>query len=320
MNAENADSFLFCARSRSSTSPKERIPEHTSGDQNTSRKRRALGAWLLLSLGLIVVLVACGGESGDLDATAEALSQSIIQAATAQAAVSVDQGQVVATAEAEATAQGQEAAATQVAVATEVSLEQAATATAVAPIEAELRSYGIDPAAGRLGWVHPPVTIHVEDYLGFDYANQFLETVAADFVVAADITWNTQYGSAGCGFVVRSDGDEEAFNQYLIIGTRGAEGHVGFIVQRDGEISIDESEDIYANGIDPLFEWQNDTTNRFVIAGRGDTFTIYTNGTKIDEITTAGGLEKGFIAFVALNESGYTNCQYDNAWLWLMNE
>jgi hypothetical protein len=277
-----------------------------------------MGAWLLLSLGIALSLVACGADAADQDATAEALGQAVIQTATAQAAGAVDQGQVVATVAAEATAQEEQVAATQVAVATEVSLEEAATATAVAPIKAELRSYGIDPAAGQLGWVHPPVTIHVEDYLGFDYANQFLETVAADFVVAADITWNTQFGSTGCGFVVRSDGDEEAFNQYLIIATRGAEGHVGFIVMRDGQVIVDESEDIYANGIDPLFEWQNDMTNRIVVIGQGDTFTIYTNGTQIGEITNEGGLDKGFVALVALNESGYTTCNYDNTWLWLL--
>ena len=28
--------------------------------------------------------------------------------------------------------------------------------------------------------------------------------------------------------------------------------------------------------------------------------------------------EKGFIAFVALSESGTTTCKFDNAWLWLI--
>ena len=300
-------------RTRTSVEERRKYPRYQRSSASPKRY-----IWLLLCLGIALALVACGEETGGQDATAEALGQAVIQTATAQAAGAVDQGEVVATVEAEATVQEQQVAATQVAVATEVSLEQAATATAVAPIEAELLSYGIDPAAGQLGWVHPPVTIHVEDYLGFDYANQFLETVAADFVVAADITWNTQYGSTGCGFVVRSDGNEEAFNQYLVIATRGAEGHVGFIVMRDGEVIVDESEDIYANGIDPLFEWQNDTTNRLVVIGRGDTVTIYTNGTMIDEIINEGGPDKGFVALVALNESGYTTCNYDNTWLWLM--
>ena len=306
MNVDDADSFLlFSAGPRSSAS------------KIAPTLKKVLGGGLLV--GLALVLIACGAESSGQEATAEALGQAVIQTATAQAANSVDQGQVAATVEAEATAQGQAAAATQAAVSTQAAADQAATATAVAPIEAELRSYGIDPAAGRLGWVHPPVTIHVEDYLGFDYANQFLETVAADFVVAADITWATQYGSAGCGFVVRSNGDEEAFTQYLIVATRGAQGHVGFVVMHDGEVIIEQSQDIYANGIDPLFEWQNDTTNRIVVIGRGDTFTLYTNGTQIGEMTTEGGLDRGFVAFVALNESGYTDCQYDNAWLWLLS-
>lgn len=305
MNADFADFFFFfSARLRLSAS------------QILPVLKKVLGIGLLLIL--VLALAACGAESSDQAATAEALGQAVVQTATAQAAGSVDQGQVVATVEAQATAQEQVAVATQAAVATEAALDQVATAAAFAPIEAELLSYGIDPAGGRLGWIHPPVQIYVEDYLGFDYANQFLETVAADFVVAADITWATQYGSAGCGFVVRSDGNEEAFTQYLIIATRGAQGHVGFIVMREGEVSIDESQDIYANGIDPLFEWQNDTTNRIVIVGRGDTFTLYTNGTQIGEITTEGGLAKGFVAFVALNESGYTDCQYNDAWLWLM--
>jgi hypothetical protein len=276
-----------------------------------------LCAWLLLIL--VLALAACGVDSGGQDATAEALGQAVIQTATAQAAQVVEAGDTAATAEAEATVQGQVVEETKVAQATTEALDQAATATAVAPIEAELRNYGIEPAAGQLGWVHPPVNIYVEDYLGFDYANQFLETVAADFVVAADITWATQYGSAGCGFVVRSDGDEEAFTQNLIIATRGAQGHVGFIVMREGEVIVEESEDIYANGIDPLFEWQNDTTNRIVVVGQEDTFTIYTNGTKIGEQTIEAGIDKGFVAFVALNESGFTNCQFDNAWLWLLN-
>jgi hypothetical protein len=30
--------------------------------------------------------------------------------------------------------------------------------------------------------------------------------------------------------------------------------------------------------------------------------------------------ERGFIAMVALSESGRTFCQFDNAWLWLINE
>ena len=118
---------------------------------------------------------------------------------------------------------------------------------------------------------------------------------------------------------MRSDGNEESINQYLIVATRGGNGRVIFAVQEEGEVDIDDATDIYATGIDPQFQWQNDTTNRLSVVGRGDIFSIYSNGTYLGEVTGYFGFDKGFVAFVALNESGTTTCQFDNAWLWLLN-
>ncbi len=69
------------------------------------------------------------------------------------------------------------------------------------------------------------------------------------FVVSSDITWNTQYGTSGCGFVLRSDGNKNALNQYMVIATRGASGHVLFVTMSQGKIV--GGRDIYAYGIDP---------------------------------------------------------------------
>jgi hypothetical protein len=193
----------------------------------------------------------------------------------------------------------------------------AATATRLAPIREELASYGVDPDSGQLAWIHPPVTIRIEGYAQFDYANQYVETIARDFVLAADITWNTRFGSTGCGFVLRSDGDaEQNYDQYLVIATRGAQGNVIFSVMRDGDLIWADS--VYANGIDPRFEWQNDTTNRLAVVARGDVFTVYSNGTRLGQWRPTYDYPQGLTAFVALNESGDTTCHYDNAWLWLL--
>jgi hypothetical protein len=43
-------------------------------------------------------------------------------------------------------------------------------------------------------------------------------------------------------------------------------------------------QDIYAYNIDPAFDWQNNATNRLTVVGRGNRFSIYTNGTFIGEI------------------------------------
>jgi hypothetical protein len=291
------------------------------------KRRHAFPTLILL---LVMAGLACsiggGGEddsvatlSASLDATATARSAPVTPSPAPVSSPTADLPATLAVIQAEATSAI--AAAT---VASETQAEQqnlAATATeqALAPIRAELASYGLDPNQGILGWVHPPLTIQTEGYMQYDYGGEYLSTVARDFVLAADITWNTRFGTTGCGYVLRSDGAEESYNQYMVIATRGASGHVGFIIMVNGKVRDNEITDIYANGIDPLFEWQNDTTNRMVVIGRGGTFQIFTNGTFIGEVTPSVFFERGFVAFVALNESGDTTCMYDNAWLWLLS-
>jgi hypothetical protein len=279
--------------------------------------------WKALWPGLLLLgtALACslGGDAGaNQAATVTAIAGAVAGTAEANAEAAQRNEAAAATANALAADAANAAATTGAIVAADAANAAAATAAALVPIQAELTKLGLDPNTGRLGWTHEPVTIRAEGYLQYDYANQNLLTVAEDFVMAADIRWNTRFGTSGCGYVIRSDGDEEAFNQYLIIATRGANGHVGFITQRAGEIIPAESFDIYANGLDPLFAWQNDTTNRLVVIGRGDQFLIYTNGTLIGAINAVSGFAKGFNAFVALNESGDTTCRFENAWLWLL--
>ena len=135
--------------------------------------------------------------------------------------------------------------------------------------------WALIPAGGRLAWQHPPLSMEVTDF----------EDAASRQSIYLDpgpriLSWSPTspgipaYAESGCGFIVRSDGEEENSNQYFIGLTRGAEGHVLFGEQVNGEVNLDEVTDIYANGIDPLFEWQNDTTNRLAVVGQGQEFTI----------------------------------------------
>jgi hypothetical protein len=239
---------------------------------------------ILLFLPLILAL-ACNftnSTQSSFESTAQALGESVLQTATAAASGQVSSDDSVATAQVEATEQSLANVATQEAQSELNDQDAAATAQVVDPIKAELPKYGVDPEQGELAWVHPPEVLEVEGYQQFDYANQFLGTVAEDFVVSADITWNTDFGTAGCGFVLRSDGDQEAPNQYMSLATRGSSGHVIFATVVEGEIVT--GRDIYAYGLDPKFDWRNDTTNRVTIVGQGNKFFIYTNDTLIGEI------------------------------------
>jgi len=230
------------------------------------------------------LLSACGASAADVakQSTLDAISASVRQTSTVVAAQELNPNAPVETAQAEATNQGQLVSGTQGAQEV-LSLEaQTATAQAAAPILAELPQYGVDPAAGRVGWVHPPVSLEVEGFMQYDYVNYFISTLASDFVVSADITWDAIGSAAGCGFVLRSDGNERALDQYLAIMTRVGSGHILFGTMAKGEVVT--GQDIYAYNVDPAFDWQNKATNRFTVVGRGNLFSIYTNGTLIGEI------------------------------------
>jgi hypothetical protein len=203
--------------------------------------------------------------------------------ATADASSSSSSGDPLKTAEAHATAAALAATQTKAAFEELSSSDQAATATAVAPILRELPKYNVDPDEGYVSWIYPPVTLEVEEYMSSDFENRFLFTTIRDFVISADITWNTQYGTSGCGFVLRSDGKEEKGNSYMIILSRVAEGHVIFLTIANGELA--NMKDMYVPYKDPSFSWENDTTNRLTVVGRENIFTIYSNDNLIGEVT-----------------------------------
>jgi len=334
--------------------------------------RKNLQLVLVLLIGL---LSACGtGDSNDpaKQSTLDAISALVRGTATAQAAVEQDPNAPIGTAHALATAQEESFAATQAAGSVLSEEAKAATATAEAPILAELPKYDVDPSAGRMGWIHPPETLEVQGFMQYDYINYFLATLASDFVISADITWDAIGSESSCGFVLRSDGNEDAMNTYLATISRVASGHFLFLTIAKGEIVTGQV--MYAGGRDPSFDWQNGATNRLTVVGRGDHFWIYTNGTLIGEVDPGAppqlnlppkpekpantsnveamaeyalkqaeydkevqqvtaeyrarqkalqnadtSFERGFMALVALSRAGAkATCQFDNAWLWLI--
>lgn len=217
---------------------------------------------VIFPLIVIMVSLACGtsGNDASTESTIEAISAQVRATGTASAAQGAQAPQALDTSSDSLTA----------------------TAVAFAPILATLPKYGVDPSEGRIGWVHPPVSLDASGYHHFEYVNYYIGTLAQDFVISADITWNTVGSTSGCGFVMRSDGNENALDQYVAIITRVASGHFLFSTMSDGEVVT--GRDIYARYTDKTFRWENDTTNRLTIVGRGNRFWVYTNDTLIGEI------------------------------------
>jgi len=243
---------------------------------------------ILLGIAILTgVTIACGFNlSGEgPQATLDAMSTSIIQTATAAAREeSGNNSGAVQTAQAEATQRSASIALTQTAIASSKNEQQVAQNEAAAPVIAELPRYGVDTDKGQFGWAHDPVTLEVEGYQQNAFANDYMHIPAADFALAADITWDTQYGTSGCGFMFRSDGNQQKPNQYMVMISRAGLGHAIFMAMADGEPA--NFQDFYIRAEDRSFDFHNGSTNRLVVVARGNIIEIFTNGIKVGEIDT----------------------------------
>ena len=329
---------------------------------------------MLIAL-MILLALACNlpNQSSKPEVTEDVLAQSIASTQTADA-VEENSSNDLATAQAAATQTSQNIQATQGVAASTKDIDQKATTTAEAPVRAAIPFYNLDPNLGSVGWVHPPAKIELQGKNQYGYANDFMQTIVEDFAISADVTWDTQYGASGCGFMFRSDGDQNKPNQYMLIASRLGNGHVIFSALADGEMA--NVHDFYPRDTDKSFSAENGSTNRITVVGKGNIFEIYTNGVKIGEVDTTqpptspklpakptlpadqnnpsemdkyrkqleeyqdmvsqvntnygialnnykktdAVFDKGFVAMIGVSESGKTMCQFNNAWLWLIDK
>jgi hypothetical protein len=240
-------------------------------------KRRAV----LLGMLLFGFLAACGAaDLTSLQQTLTPMSQSIRGTLTARAG-QADSNDTLSTAIARATAQAGLVYSTETAVAALNEPARLATASAISPVLAELPRYGIDPAQGYVAWLHAPAKIKLDGFQQTGYANDFKNVTASDFVMAVDITWHTFNSASGCGFMFRSNGDTNKPSQYMVIITRVANGHLGFLGMADGKLANFKS--FFPRDQDKSFNWFNDSTNRLAIVVRGNLIDMYTNGVLIGQ-------------------------------------
>ncbi len=330
-----------------------------------------IGLCLLVMLSFLLQGCGTDDQSDSANATMSAMRQAIGGTATAAAVDAANAGDL-GTAEAAATQQSQDISATQTAQLADRDETQLATATVAAPVIAELPTYGLDASSGRVGWIHDPLTLEVSGYQQMTFGNDYMNITAKDFVLAADVTWDTQYGDSGCGFLFRSNGDQQKPDGYMLIASRFANGRVVFTALADGEPA--NMRHFYPKEVDRSFEWQNGTTNRITIVARDNILEVYTNRLKIGEIDTTeppkqpilpprpeppidqldqnakkiyddqlaqyeeivrqsqsnfqvsktnfeagkADFKDGFLSMLALTQGGDTKCEFDDAWLWLL--
>ncbi|MCI0518672.1 MAG: hypothetical protein L0Z70_00250 [Chloroflexi bacterium] len=247
-----------------------------------SKEKKSIPRFLISSSIFFLFFLAACRPAAAPDPALQGTVAAFAGTVTARAGSSGESLSAAETAQAQATQT--RAAAMVIQAAATATLDGAAQATAAAAslVHAELPLYGADPAAGSLAWLHPPLSLQVDGYRSGDYANDYPSVIARDFVLAADVTMDTEYGQSGCGFTLRSDGELEASNQYLLLLTRGANGHIVFTTLTEGKPA--NYRNFYVNRLDPAFQWENGSVNRLAVAARGNILQIYSNYTLIGEV------------------------------------
>ncbi|MGE5375480.1 MAG: hypothetical protein ACM3XO_10515 [Bacteroidota bacterium] len=243
-----------------------------------------------LSLLLLLILAyGCGSSAlpKSISMTLTPMSGLIRETLTARAGEEGGSTNELATAVAKATTRAGEIYATQTARAALNEPARLASVTAMAPAVAELPRYGIDPADGYVAWIHKPVTLDLSGFGQTGFANDYPQITAADFVLVSDITWNTKNSISGCGFMFRSNGNQNNPSQYMVLVTRTGMGRMAWLALMDGQVS--NFREYYPKDKDKSFTWFNDATNRLAVVARGDKISLYSNGTLIDEIDIKQG-------------------------------
>lgn len=200
------------------------------------------------------------------------------------------------------------------AAATEAALAAATAAPMLAKIDKELSQYGLSTDEGHLGWLHDPFTVDLDSYMAEDVHTDYPDLVASDFVMQADITWNTTSGLAGCGFALRAGSDFDHGDSYRVYLIR-----LGPL----WDIEYYETGKFFSNltGIRdalPLDDGVN-STNKITAIVQGNKLGVYANGQELDTITDIR-LTKGTPAFISWQESGKTSCTFENGWLWVLKD
>lgn len=341
---------------------------------------------------LLIVLSACQKAQPTVEpATVVPTTQAPLPATSTATEANLEATQwALETAQAPATQtrQAMEAEATQFVVKLTEDAIAAATAAVSAPMKEELATYGVDSSTGHVGWTNEPVTLSADGYHDSVFTNAHADLPVKDFVVSADITWDTRYSESGCGFSFRSDGNQDTLNQYRVVLTRSTDGHLFYNAISKGKVA--NISDLYVNLLDTDFDWEVGATNHLAVVVKGNIIRIYSNEKMVGEvdITTPppkqpvltgkpvkpeapssdelsgkdlqeakkaykqlleeyndemekyneqvsklmnehnailnayslmeGTFDEGFVEMLAYSSSGSANCQFNNAWLWVI--
>ncbi len=197
------------------------------------------------------------------------------------------------------------------------SVEATAEAEAlVAEIQAELDEIGLSTDRGSLAWTSDgPVPIRITTFQTQDWFALADGQHFSDFIMRADVTWESTSGLAICGFWFRAESDDINAEHFEFWTVR-LSGLPLWIVQ------LYEFNSLIANlaeNTTAVIDQSNGSTNTYILMAEGNLLTVYANGKRLGQVTITRRAE-GLLTYLAWQESGDTTCTFDNAWIWDLTE
>lgn len=186
----------------------------------------------------------------------------------------------------------------------------------LADITKELERVGIPAGEGSLGWIMTePVTIKVDSYDTTLYSEFEPAFSAADYVIHADVTWESTGGWALCGIMMRSEADFEEGEQYRFQMIR-LSGMPSWDIERwnYGQWEATASNQIIDS---KSMDQENGATNQVTIVAKEGVFSVFINDDKSKNVLDSK-LKEGKFAFMNWQDTGETTCTFTNAWVWVL--
>jgi hypothetical protein len=190
---------------------------------------------------------------------------------------------------------------------------------AMALIQEDLDKIDQTLPAGSLGWLQKESQSIEMDGGGQWIYDPFAENlVANDFILKSDITWDSSGGLAICGFFFRSESNFEQGEQYIFEMLRLSGMPAWDIaLMKYGDYTKAITNVRTAGAINQ----DKGATNEIILIAQDGEFTLYINDQRIGQFYDyTESRSDGYFAFNGSQESGETICQFDNTWVWLIDE
>jgi hypothetical protein len=195
-----------------------------------------------------------------------------------------------------------------------------AMAALIEDIDAELQEIGYSASQGSLAWSSEGSDeINIRTYNTHDWLPIASGQIFSDFILKADVTWESSGGFVTCGFWFRGESDDEnaAHYKFQTIRLSGLPSwDVEYWKYNEWKGTVSPGGRIINT---PHIDQDQGSKNTYILVAEGNLLTVYANGHRLGQVTITK-LQDGIIAYYTWQESGETTCTFDNAWVWDLSE